>query len=262
MPLRREGLARDLDLGSPEAATAQRKILRTKPSLRRFYTSAYCRMENACNRFLAASDGIALELGSGGGFMREIIPEIVTSDIKPIEGVDHVIDGQRLPFDDDSVRVIYAMHVLHHIPNVEAFFSELDRVVPVGGGLVAIEPYWSPLARFCYAHLHPEPWNPDAPTWTFESTGPMSSNQAMSYILLRRDRDLFESRWPQFSVLRGEPFGGPSYLLTGGIWRTPLIPDRLLATLAAKETHTRWWRRALALHHTFVLRKEEVTRAE
>lgn len=259
MPLGREPAARGLDLGSPEASIAQRTILRTKPSLRRFYESTYRRMEDAGDRFLGAPTGIALELGSGGGFMRDVVPGITTSDIKPIEGVDRVIDGQRLPFDDGSIRVIYAMHVIHHIPDVEQFLAELDRVVPVGGGLVAVEPYWSPLARLCYSRLHPEPWQPDAPTWTFESTGPLSSNQALSYILLKRDRALFDDRWPQFEVLRGEAFGGPSYLLTGGIWRTPVIPDSLLQRMERAEARTRWWRPAMALHHTFVLRKRAIT---
>lgn len=259
MVLRREPAAQGLDLGSPEASLAQRTILRTKPSLRRFYVSAYRRMQDAGDRFLSGPDGIALELGSGGGFMRNVVPDIVTSDIKPIDGVDQVIDGQRLPFDDASIRLVYAMHVIHHIPDVEQFLGELDRVVPVGGGLVAIEPYWSPLARLCYSRLHPEPWEPDATTWTFESTGPLSSNQALSYLLLERDRAQFDTRWPQFEVLRGEPFGGPSYLLTGGIWRTPVVPDPVLARMEAAEARSHWWRRGLALHHTFVLRKRQVT---
>lgn len=255
MPFRREPAAAGLDLGSPEASLAQRQILLSKPSLRRFYVSTYRRMQDADDRFLEGREGAGLELGSGGGFMRAVIPDIVTSDIKAIPGVDCVIDGRRLPFDDGSVRVVYAMHVLHHIPDVEAFLSELDRVLRPGGGLIAVEPFWSPFARLCYSRLHPEPWEPAAPTWTFESTGPLSSNQALSFILLERDRARFMERWPQFEIIRGEPFGGPSYLLTGGIWRTPLLPDRALRLLHRAESRTRWWRPLLALHHTFVIRK-------
>jgi len=132
----------------------------------------------------------------------------------------------------------------------------LVRVVPPGGGLVAVEPYWSPLARLCYSRFHPEPWEPDAPSWTFESTGPLSSNQALSWILFRRDREAFNARWPQLRVIPVGRFGGPSYLMSGGIWRTPLLPQRLLARLADAEDQSHWWHRGLALHHLFVLRRE------
>ncbi len=257
----REPAARGLDLGSPEASEAQVRILRSKVLLRDFYTQTYQRMQQAGDRFLSGT-GVALELGSGGGFMREVVPDLITSDIKPIKGVDRVINGQRLPFDNASVRVIYGMHVIHHIPDIEQFLGEMMRVVAPGGGLVAVEPYWSPLARLCYSRLHPEPWDPRATTWNFTSTGPLSSNQALSYLLLERDRGRLADKWPDIEVIRGEPFGGPSYLMTGGIWRTPLLPQSTLRRMARVEDRTRWWRRSMALHHIFVLRRRAVTRAE
>jgi len=50
-------------------------------------------------------------------------------------------------------------------------------------------------------------------------------------------------------------FGGPSYVLTGGIWKQKLLPDRALARLSAFEDAHTAWRRFLALHHLFVLRR-------
>ncbi len=255
MPFTREPEAKGLHLGSPEASNAQQVILQTKPILQDFYMGTYKRMIAAGNAHLTATQGIDLELGSGGGFFRAILPTIVTSDIKPVDGIDRVIDGQSLPFDDESIRAIYAMHVIHHIPDIERFLSELRRVVPRGGGLVAVEPYWSPLARLCYSRLHPEPWDPGAATWTFESSGPLSSNQALTYILLKRDRELFRRRWSDFDVIPVARFGGPSYLMSGGIWRTPLLPQTILSRLARMEDRTHWWHRSMALHHLFVLRR-------
>jgi SAM-dependent methyltransferase len=147
------------------------------------------------------------------------------------------------------------MHVIHHIPRIRRFFAELDRILVPGGALVAVEPYWSPLAKLMYKHLHPEPFDERAPTWEFESTDPMSSNQAMSFLLLERDRATFDHEFPAFEVIRLGAFGGPSYLLTGGIWKQHLLPDGWLAKLWDTEEDHQFWRGQLALHHLFVLRK-------
>ena len=83
----------------------------------------------------------------------------------------------------------------------------------------------------------------------------MMSNQAMSYLLLDRDRAMFEREFPGLEVIELGAFGGPSYLLTGGIWKQKLLPDRTLARMWDYEDSHRFWRRFLALHHLFVLRR-------
>ena len=64
--------------------------------------------------------GLILELGSGGGFAKDVITEIVTSDTLPYKGIDRVIDAANMPFTDESVRAICMNNVFHHIPDVEA----------------------------------------------------------------------------------------------------------------------------------------------
>jgi len=132
---------------------------------------------------------------------------------------------------------------------------ELERMLRPGGALVAVEPYWSPMAKVMYKHMHPEPFNERADRWEFESTGPMMSNQAMSYLLLERDRAMFEREFPALEVIELGAFGGPSYLLTGGIWKQKLLPDRALARLWDFEDSHSFWKRFLALHHLFVLQR-------
>ena len=83
----------------------------------------------------------------------------------------------------------------------------------------------------------------------------MSSNQALSYLVLERDLSTFAREFPMFEVIELGAFGGPSYLLTGGIWKQHLLPDPWLARLWDYEDSHTLWRRALALHHLFVLRR-------
>jgi len=47
-----------------------------------------------------------LELGSGGSYLKDLEPSIVTSDV--VENVaDRVIDARHLPFADHSVRLCF-----------------------------------------------------------------------------------------------------------------------------------------------------------
>jgi SAM-dependent methyltransferase len=249
-----EPLARGVDLGSTEAGEVQRRIFATKPTLRRVYERVYAKMLDATEVYVPGAE-VRIELGSGGGFLPELDPSILASDIRPIAGLDIVFEAQHVPFRDASLDAVLAMHVIHHIPRIRLFLAELVRVLRPGGALVAVEPYWSPMAKLMYKHMHPEPFDEHADRWEFESTGPMMSNQAMSYLLLERDRATFEDEFPGLEVIDLGPFGGPSYVLTGGIWKQKLLPDRALARMwDFEEAHTSW-RRFLALHHLFVLRR-------
>ena len=86
----------------------------------------------------------------------------------------------------------------------------------------------------------------------------MSSNQAMSYLLLERDRATLDAEFPGLEAIRLGAFGGPSYLLTGGIWHRAALPDRWLARMWDFEDARVSWRRTLALHHLFVIRRNAV----
>lgn len=50
-----------------------------------------------------------------------------TSDVFPVPGVGRVIDARYLPFEDESLRAIVGTNVLHHIPEIERFFTEATR---------------------------------------------------------------------------------------------------------------------------------------
>src|SRR5450432_3406760 len=104
-------------------------MVNDKPLVRRCYDLWY-------RRLLADTDSVPapynchpiVELGSGSSYIKELRPDIITSDVTP--GLaDMTIDGRELPFDDCSVRAILLTHVFHHIPDVERFFREACRVL-------------------------------------------------------------------------------------------------------------------------------------
>ncbi|WP_208022073.1 class I SAM-dependent methyltransferase [Pseudomaricurvus hydrocarbonicus] len=50
-----------------------------------------------------------------------------------MKGVDHKVDIQNLPFDDNSYDFIFASHVLEHIPDDDKAISEINRVLKPNG---------------------------------------------------------------------------------------------------------------------------------
>lgn len=55
-----------------------------------------------------------------------------------MKGVDHNVDLQQLPFDDDSYDFVFASHVLEHVSDDEKAISEIHRILRPNG--IAILP--------------------------------------------------------------------------------------------------------------------------
>ena len=225
-------LTASLDLDDPATTQLRRQIIASKPFLRAIYDEWYAQLAAA----LPPGDGDVLELGSGAGYCTQFIPGLITSEILPCPGVRMVIDATKLPFHADSLRAVVMTNVLHHIPDVRAFFSEAARCLRPAGKILMIEPWITPWSRFIYTHFHHEPLNPNAPDWTFPSTGPLSgANGALPWILFERDRQKFSREFPQFSIEQIRPFLPFRYLVSGGVAMRSLMPGFTHGAWAALE---------------------------
>jgi hypothetical protein len=197
-----------------------------------------------------------LELGAGGGFMREWVPHLVTSERFPVPHVGVVLDGLRLPFATRSLRGIVMTNVLHHLPDARAFFLEATRCVRAGGAVAMIEPWVTPWSRFVYRRLHHEPFAPDAASWTIAADGPLSgANGALPWIMFERDRRQFEREFPAWRIERVTPMMPVVYILSGGVSLRSLVPGWSFAPIRALERALAPWRRQLAMFALIVLRR-------
>jgi SAM-dependent methyltransferase len=210
-----------LRLDDPATTELRKQIIRSKPFLKAIYDEWYAMLAQE----LPPGEGEVLELGSGGGYCARVIPRLITSEAFPCSDVHIVVDAQRLPFLDRSLRAILMTDVLHHMPDVRRFFAEASRCLRPGGKILMIEPWVTSWSRFVYTHLHPEPFRPEAPDWSFSSTGLLSgANSAIPWIVFARDRGKFASEFPELSIERIRPFLPFRYLVSGGVGMRSLMP--------------------------------------
>lgn len=88
-----------------------------------------------------------------------------------------------------------------------------------------IEPANSGLARFIYKRFHHEPFDELAGPEIAPGNPLSNSNQALPYIYFERDLQTFKTDYPQLninSVRYHSPF---SYVLSGGVSRSALLPS-------------------------------------
>lgn len=253
-----EPLVRRLDPDSADFTVAHREVLRSKPMLRRLFERFYrdCRRLDA--QYFGNCPGLRMEIGGGSSFFKELYPDVITSDIKPLPFVDLAASAESLPVHPGSVRALYAINVFHHLPQPQAFFQELLRVLHPGGGVVMIEPYYGPFARVLFKNLHAsEGFDMTVAGWdSTSSTGPMSSaNQALSYVVFARDRAVFQREFPQLELVLDRPHTHLTYLLSGGVNFRQLVPSWAAPSVELAEQLLKPLNPLLAIQHSIVLRK-------
>ena len=211
----------DFDLDDPNASLAHRDIILKKPFLKRLYNDWYL-------IFIIKSkeikNGKYLEIGSGGGFLKDVFPEVITSDILTLPNVDLIFTAEEIPFKENELASIVMLNVFHHIPKPHLFLKEAQRTLIKGGKIIMTEPANSSLARFIYKRFHHEPFDEKGQR-EIKAGNPLSnSNQALPYIYFERDLDLFKKDFPLLkinSIKYHSPF---SYIISGGVSRSAMLP--------------------------------------
>lgn len=237
-------LRKDLHPDDPDTTAAHRAIVRSKPFLRKIYREWY---QTIIDR-LPQTEGAVLEVGSGPGFFADVFPEVITSEVFLCDGIKIVADARELPFEQHSLRAIVMTDVMHHIPDAEAFLGETQRTLKPGGRLLMIEPWVSPWSSFIYRRFHSEPFRPNASTWSFPSSGPLSgANGAVPWMVFQRDRKRFEALFPALSVEKIEPCMPFRYLAAGGVSLRALAPGWTFGIWSAFERILEPWSASLAM---------------
>ncbi|MDO8945921.1 MAG: class I SAM-dependent methyltransferase [Desulfocapsaceae bacterium] len=205
-----------------------RKRIQNKDVLFRLYHEFYSKYIDCIKR--CPDHGVSLEIGSGAGFLKDIAPDVVTTDILPYETVDIVMDASKMPFGDRSIKSVFMLNVLHHIPDSKAFFNELVRCLIPGGRVLLIDQYHGWLSRLIFQYAHHELYDPKVLDWNFKTSGPLSgANGALCWMIFYRDRVLFEELYPSLELVNLTPNTPFRYWLSGGLKWWCVLPSSLFA---------------------------------
>jgi len=202
--------------------------------------------------------GDVVEIGSGGGFLSDIIPGLVTSEIRNVPLVDIVMNAQHLPFKKESLKAIVMINVLHHIPSVSSFISGAASCIKPGGSVVMIEPWVTPWSKIIYRYFHHEPFDPDATDWNFSEGGRLSqANDALPWIIFKRDRQMFEEKFPAWHIKDINLHSPFCYLLSGGVSLRSFMPGNLYCFWRKIENMFNPWMAYWAMFATIYLERKE-----
>ena len=211
----------------------KRIVWEQKHSLRRVY---YC-FYHAIRRHLKwIPNRPIVELGSGIGCIKEVIPECITTDIFPSPRLDRQENAYSLSFPNECIGNLILFDVWHHLEYPGTALKEFWRVLVEGGRLILFEPAISPLGRLVYGSpFHPEPlglrqpihWN--APVHFEPKSAPYFAAQSRAArIFQKREITEWQAQWDLTSVDEIVSF---AYVLSGGFTRPQLYPTCLLSTI-------------------------------
>lgn len=266
---KREALLRDfliekeivnLNVDSPERMNIHKKVLQRKMILKNVFQEFHHEIMELDRKYFASTEGIKLELGAGVCPIKQSYPDVLATDIVPSDDLDLVVDAQNMDFSEQSVRAIYGQNCFHHFPDPSLFFQELERVLVPGGGVVLIEPYYGAVASFLFKRLFSsEGFEKQADSWIADVDGPMNgANQALSYIVFKRDRKQFQKEFPLLEIVYEKPLTNyVRYFLSGGLNFKSLIPSFLDKPFKVFEFLLKPLSRFLALHHVIVIRRKK-----
>lgn len=212
----------DIPLDAPERTLLHKQIILSKPFLKNLYIEWYGTFIDEIQKL---PQGSVLELGSGGGFLKELAPTILSSDIIPLPTNDITFSALNMPFKDGSISGLFMIDTFHHLPDASLFLSEANRVLKENGKLIMIEPANSIWGRFIFSNLHHEPFNPKG-NWQIPDSGPLSgANISLPWIVFVRDKAIFNKVFPKL-VIEEITFHTPlRYLLSGGVSFKQIVPD-------------------------------------
>src|SRR5688572_7920068 len=89
--------------------TEHREVWKRKRVLRTIYNGEFFSRLISFRR----PDGISVEVGGGPGFLKEIAPDIISTDLVWCPWLDLIADAHQLPFDSESISNLLGLDVLH-----------------------------------------------------------------------------------------------------------------------------------------------------
>ena len=243
------------DLDKAESTVLHRNIIKKKVFLHKLYLEYY---EIFKENTKDIPDGFKIEIGSGGGFLKEVINDVITSDVLELPGVDKAFFAEKIPYPDKSVAAFFLLGTLHHIKEPEKFFSEINRCMKPGAKIIMIEPANTLFSRFFFKYIHHEQFDEKKVDWKVDGKGRLGdANLAIPWIIFIRDREKFLKKYPEleiFQIKKHTPF---RWFLSGGLSYRQFVPSASFGLFTGIEKLLSPFNNTLGSFMTIVLKKSK-----
>jgi SAM-dependent methyltransferase len=241
-------------LESQEISADAAKI-RKNPLLHCIYLDVYRRL---LDEVPAEQYPRLLELGSGGGFLKELAPHAITSECVPVPGIERTVDACRITehFEPNSLDAIAAFNVFHHLPDVHGFLSGASSVLRRGGRICLVEPWFTKVGQIFHRLIHHEPYRDDPTDWRLVGEGRMAgANTRLPTSVFRDSDERFQREFPELALRKRQPFHKWLYLASGGLKLNTHVPAPLARGLVALDRRIQLGDQSLGLFALIVIER-------
>ncbi len=180
-----------------------------------------------------------VEIGSGIGTIRDIIPFCVTTDLLKTPWAQHIENAYSLSFGSESIGNLILFDVFHHLRYPGDALKEFWRALATGGRVILFEPGFGLLGKVVYRIFHREPTGLGEPIeWTAKrngfqgahsSSGEHNSSGEQSYYAAQANAwrifKLGQGETNPWKVVRLLPITSLSYIGSGGFQGPQLYPS-------------------------------------
>ncbi len=177
---------------------------------------------NWMNDYIGETDEV-LEVGCGVGVTKLFVNKgnITLSDVVAHPWVDRQEDALKLSYGDESIDVLIANNMTHHLAQPLKFFQEAYRVLKKGGRILIQEVNCSFLLQRLLRFMHIEDFNFNVDVFDINNIctnpqNPWDGNNAIPNLLFD-DVCKFEKSVPYFKVVEQKYSECFIYIFSGGI---------------------------------------------
>lgn len=170
------------------------------------------------NDWIRSDDTKIVELGSGSGLSKEFITNknLLLTDVTLHPWIDKKVDATTDldVFEDNSLDVVIASHMLHHLAYPKVFIEQIGTKLKSGGYLLIQDVYASILFKVILRIMRHEGYDEDCCDVdnSNDPNDPWSANCAISRLLFERERIFGKMKLVKFKVNTCFLF-----LLSGGV---------------------------------------------
>ena len=243
------------DIDEVESTVLHRNIIKKKGFLYKLYLEYYGIFKENIKDI---PGGLRIEIGSGGGFLKEVISDVITSDVLELPNVDKVFFAEKIPYPDKSVSAFFLLGTLHHIKEPEKFFSEINRCMKPGAKIIMIEPANTLFSRFFFKYIHHEQFDEKKVDWKVDGKGRLGdANLAIPWIIFIRDREKFLKKYPELEIIQIKKHTPFRWFLSGGLSYRQFVPSASFGLFTSVEKLLSPFSNTLGSFMTIVLKKSK-----